>query len=124
MEPILDHDHFNAQIAGDIALGREVLGLFRHQVEMWERLLDPSMDTQAWKDAAHSLKGSARAIGATALAVRCQEAEDAADGALAARSVALAELRSVIALTLEAAAVLDHRLSMLSLRRSSQATSS
>lgn len=74
-DPQIDFDHLNRYVAGDVGLTREIFGLFIHQAEMWGRGLDPASDDEVWSSVAHSLKGSARAIGATKLATLCDHAE-------------------------------------------------
>ena len=54
--------HLETYAAGDQVVIDEVLGIFREQASLWIRLLDPA--AEGWRDAAHTLKGSARAIGA------------------------------------------------------------
>ncbi|WP_170144856.1 Hpt domain-containing protein [Litorimonas taeanensis] len=71
----IDFEHLNQYVQGDISLTKEVFGLFKHQVEMWGRLLDPAADDDSWGSVIHSLKGSAKAVGATGLAERCERAE-------------------------------------------------
>jgi HPt (histidine-containing phosphotransfer) domain-containing protein len=71
----VDFGYLETYAGGDMALVEEVLGLFREQAAMWLRLLDPAAAAEAWRDAAHTLKGSARGIGAGALADACQAAE-------------------------------------------------
>jgi HPt (histidine-containing phosphotransfer) domain-containing protein len=71
----VDFAYLETYAGGDMALVEEVLGLFREQAAMWVRLLDPAAEAEAWRDAAHTLKGSARGIGATALADACEAAE-------------------------------------------------
>jgi HPt (histidine-containing phosphotransfer) domain-containing protein len=75
---LIDMSHFEAMTCGDKSLQKEVLGLFRVQSELWMRLLNPDAPETVWRDAAHSLKGSARGIGAFDLAEACAEAEDVA----------------------------------------------
>ena len=71
----VDFGHLSVYAGGDQDLMEEVLGLFREQAAMWVRLLDPAAPAEAWRDAAHTLKGSARGIGAFALADACEAAE-------------------------------------------------
>lgn len=89
----IDFAHLDRFTAGDAALTEEVLGLFREQVELWLRVLDPALPDQSWKDAAHTLKGAALGVGAFAFADACAEAEAADARGPAARGLALAELR-------------------------------
>lgn len=71
----IDFDHLNQYVGGDADLIREVFGLFRNQVEMWGRGLDADADDDMWASVTHSLKGSARAVGAIGLAEACERAE-------------------------------------------------
>ena len=71
----VDFNYLETYAGGDMALVEEVLGLFREQAAIWVRLLDPAAEGEAWRDAAHTLKGSARGIGARALAQACGAAE-------------------------------------------------
>ena len=71
----VDFGHLQVYAGGDLALMEEVLGLFREQAAIWVRLLDPAAEADAWRDGAHTLKGSARGIGAFALADACEAAE-------------------------------------------------
>jgi HPt (histidine-containing phosphotransfer) domain-containing protein len=73
--------HLETYAADDQAVVDEVLAIFREQAAMWIRLLDPA--AEGWRDAAHTLKGSALGIGAFALADECEAAELA--GAAVAR---------------------------------------
>lgn len=71
----IDYDHLNRYVGGDPALTREIFGLFRHQVEMWGRGLTPDSEDEIWASVTHSLKGSAKAVGAIKLAQHCEAAE-------------------------------------------------
>jgi HPt (histidine-containing phosphotransfer) domain-containing protein len=71
----IDFDHLNRFVQGDVPLTKELFSLFRNQVEMWSRVLDARADDETWVSAVHSLKGSANAVGAVALAQRCERAE-------------------------------------------------
>ena len=74
--------------AGDRTVISEVLELFVAQAQR----LAPSLDAAAagWRDAAHTLKGSARGIGAQALGEACARAEAEGEGGLPAVRTALA----------------------------------
>jgi len=72
----IDFDHLNRYVGGDPELTREVFGLFRNQVEMWGRGLTADADDDMWANVTHSLKGSARAVGALKLAEACTQAEE------------------------------------------------
>ena len=71
----IDFDHLNQYVGGDTSLTAEVFGMFQHQVEMWGRVLNAEADDDTWESAAHSLKGSSLAVGATHLAELCEKAE-------------------------------------------------
>ena len=88
----VDFGHLEGFAAGDEALVEEVLGLFREQAALWLPLLDPAAEAGAWRDAAHSLKGSALGIGAAALAQACSEAEQAKEAGAPEKSLARARI--------------------------------
>lgn len=94
---LLDRAHFNHMTGGDRALQVEILALFRVQAETWS-----GVAALPWREAAHTLKGSARGIGLFALADACEVAEQASDGELEA---ALAGVRMAL---IAALAELDH----------------
>jgi HPt (histidine-containing phosphotransfer) domain-containing protein len=77
---VVDFGYLETYAGGDLSLVEEVLGLFQEQTRLWGPLLDGGND--GWKDAAHTLKGAARGIGANQLAVACESAEAAGPGAL------------------------------------------
>ena len=71
----VDFSHLENYVAGDRAVVREVLALFSEQARVVLPILDPAASDDDWRDAAHSLKGSALGIGAFALAEACNDAE-------------------------------------------------
>lgn len=71
-EPV-DLVHLSGQTMGDRALEAEVLRIFLSQAPIWLGAL--AGGNRARKEAAHTLKGSARAIGAFRLAELAAEAE-------------------------------------------------
>jgi HPt (histidine-containing phosphotransfer) domain-containing protein len=75
----VDFKHLESYVADERALVREVLGLFSDQARTVLPKLDPAASNDDWRNAAHSLKGSALGIGAFALAKLCSEAELARD---------------------------------------------
>jgi len=91
--PAVDLDHLARYSGGDAALEAEVFALFRQQVQMWIRLLQPGADAESWASAAHALKGSARSIGAAALASACEAAETVRAAGPAQRAIAAEEVR-------------------------------
>lgn len=75
----VDFSHLESYVAGDHAVVREVLGLFSDQARTVLPTLDPAAPGDDWRNAAHSLKGSALGIGAFKLAEACGVAEGARD---------------------------------------------
>jgi HPt (histidine-containing phosphotransfer) domain-containing protein len=76
----LDLVHLSRQTLGDRALEIELLGLFDKQAGQIMARLDSSLccGDQKWRhDLSHTLKGSARAIGAVRVAAAAQAYEDA-----------------------------------------------
>ncbi len=90
----IDFDHLNQYVGGDIGLTKEIFGLFKNQVDMWSRSLVADADDEIWAGLTHSLKGTAKAVGATRLAEVCESAESLiGEGARpAARQVAVEKL--------------------------------
>jgi len=71
----IDLIHLSRQTLGDRALETELLGLFTRQaIQIVERLsADLPGDSIPWRtDLAHTLKGSARAIGAIRVAIKAE----------------------------------------------------
>lgn len=101
-EPEIDFDHLNQYVGGDISLTKEVFGLFKNQVDMWAKALDAEADDSIWSGLTHSLKGTAKAIGATRLAEVCEAAETLIgdNSRLAARQVAVEQLEYRISRTM------------------------
>lgn len=96
--PILDHDHLDRQTFGDAALEREVLLLFRDQLQ--SAIADfahaPMQDRPGLL---HRLKGAARGVGAFDFADKAEKLERHLDTRLldeveAAAAVALAAVES------------------------------
>jgi len=99
----IDFEHLRTYTAGDQAVEQEVLNLFVHQVELWVRMLEDSGDEESWRDAAHSLKGSARGIGAWLVAELCDRAEKLSQDASAAeRSIVLGDIKAAISDVIDA----------------------
>ncbi|GLK81145.1 Hpt domain-containing protein [Methylopila turkensis] len=100
----IDVAHLARQTLGDRTLEREVLELFRRQARIllfrFEALTNPAERSQI----AHTLKGSARGIGATRVALAAEELERAANAgeptgkALAEVAESIAEATSAIEL--------------------------
>jgi HPt (histidine-containing phosphotransfer) domain-containing protein len=60
---------------GNTDLEREVLGLFSEQAPIYLSQLRTARSVKAWADAAHTIKGSARAVGAWQVARAAEAAE-------------------------------------------------
>ncbi len=76
--PVFDSGHLQRYTLGDRNLQTEVLGLFREQIASSLVALNEAVasnDTAAWRMAAHTLKGSAWAVGAFRLAEAAEMAE-------------------------------------------------
>ncbi|MGZ8363930.1 MAG: Hpt domain-containing protein [Caulobacteraceae bacterium] len=112
----VDFAHLERFAGGDAALIDEVLGLFREQAEVWMRLLDPHGAEQGWRDAAHSLKGSAMAVGAFGLASACEAAETAGDTSRTERERLLGDVRHALDLALADIAAYAHEQAIQSLK--------
>ncbi|WP_029029632.1 Hpt domain-containing protein [Salinarimonas rosea] len=103
--PLLDRAHLDAQTFGDADLAREVLGLFEGQLDRLPPLIAEAREPGARIDAAHTLKGSARGVGAfrvAACAEACEHGLRAGheiDGERARLAEAVALTRGVIGAT-------------------------
>jgi HPt (histidine-containing phosphotransfer) domain-containing protein len=71
----VDLVHLSRYTLGERTLEREVLGLFCTQSVVYLARLRESPSAKDWKEAAHSLKGSAQAIGAWRAAAAAERAE-------------------------------------------------
>ncbi|HEX4198285.1 MAG TPA: Hpt domain-containing protein [Caulobacteraceae bacterium] len=107
--------HLETYAAGDQAVVDEVLAIFREQAAMWIRLLDPAAEGGAWRDAAHTLKGSALGVGAFALADECEAAE-LAEADVGQRTRLLESVRTELDRALADIAAYAHEQALRSLR--------
>lgn len=103
-EPVLlDRAHLAAQTFDDADLAREVLELFSAQMRRLPPLIAATGDATARIDAAHTLKGSARGVGAARVAACAEACEQAlrsgapSQDALARLEQALAETQAEVA---------------------------
>ncbi|MBY0227069.1 MAG: Hpt domain-containing protein [Hyphomicrobium sp.] len=71
----IDHDHLRRYAMGDRQLELEVLHLFAGELPKTIRALRDARTDMDWKVAAHTLKGSARAVGAWRVAAAAVAAE-------------------------------------------------
>ncbi len=76
--PPIDFDHLRRYTLGDARLECEVLELFCSHAPMLIAELRRAGSDRSWRETAHSLKGSARAIGAWEIARTAELAELAA----------------------------------------------
>jgi HPt (histidine-containing phosphotransfer) domain-containing protein len=71
----IDWTHLSRFTLNDRALEQEVLGLFAMEAPHYLARMQTATSRQDWIEAAHTLKGSARAVGAWAIAECAQAAE-------------------------------------------------
>ena len=71
----VDLAHLQRYTLGDRSLEREVLELFHARSDLLLQHLKEADEDKAWADAAHAIKGSARAIGAWHVAKSVEAAE-------------------------------------------------
>ena len=112
----VDFRHLETFAAGDAALVEEVLGLFRQQAVLWLPLLDPTAADDAWRDAAHSLKGSALGVGAFEVARACEAAEEAFREPFGVKAARLLTVRDAVDLALADIAAYVHERALQSLK--------
>jgi HPt (histidine-containing phosphotransfer) domain-containing protein len=72
---IFDRAHLHQYTAGDGTLERELIGLFLAQFDPIRAQLSAAASADDWKFAAHTIKGSARSIGAPQIAALAEEIE-------------------------------------------------
>lgn len=73
--PLLDFEHLARYTFGDRKLEREIIELFLEQAAKSIGDLERAVTDKDWHIAAHTLKGSSRAVGALTLADVAAEAE-------------------------------------------------
>lgn len=95
----VDFEYLESFAAGDMQVVTEVLSLFQGQAEGWMARIEAP--PEGWRDLAHTIKGAARGVGATALGDVADRAErgDAsmAPELRAALADALAEIEGYLA---------------------------
>src|SRR5437868_2471453 len=95
---IFDREHLRQYTSGDPDLERELVGLFLGQFAPMRAQLDQTASAEDWKFAAHTLKGSARSIGAPRIAALAEKLETFGPGEAAkGRNKVLAELDEAMA---------------------------
>jgi HPt (histidine-containing phosphotransfer) domain-containing protein len=106
---IFDRAQLHQYTAGDGALERELIGLFLGQFAPIRAQLDAARSGDDWKFAAHTLKGSARSIGAPKIAALAERLETMSyPGPKQRKQAILSELdRAMAAFALEAEKVVE-----------------
>jgi HPt (histidine-containing phosphotransfer) domain-containing protein len=105
-QSILDLDHLKRFTGGDAAVEAEILAIFIEQADMWLKLLEVDVESDAYRSAAHTIKGAARGVGAHALGDVAEIAEKLGDDASkVARSVAAGDVREAAFAAMDAARV-------------------
>lgn len=82
----VDLVHLSRQTLGDRELEREVLDLFERQSLAMIKRLREAVNARTWAEAAHTLKGSARGIGAFGVAEAAERVECAQVDHLSSRA--------------------------------------
>jgi HPt (histidine-containing phosphotransfer) domain-containing protein len=72
---VVDYEHLHSQAAGDKSVMQEVLKLFIEHTQQVIDELERADDEKTWKLWTHTLKGSARGVGAFAVADAAADAE-------------------------------------------------
>ena len=94
-EAPIDHTHLARYTLGNRPLELEVLHLFADQAPLTLEELRSARCAKSWHVAAHTLKGSARAVGAWRVARAAEEAEAAGPGE-PGRSLLIARLDEAV----------------------------
>lgn len=100
---MIDLDHLEKYVAGDIGLRDEILSIFADQAESLGEKFSVAATDEGWRNTAHALKGASRGVGAWALGDLCEEAEEMV-GAIAGknerRAAILVSIRQKVGQTL------------------------
>jgi HPt (histidine-containing phosphotransfer) domain-containing protein len=97
--PPVDRAHLSRFTLGDERLDREILALFLGQIPLTVESLRFAVTDKDWQVAAHTLKGSARSVGAFNVARLAVEAEKL--GGIANREACLALIEKIEACAAE-----------------------
>jgi HPt (histidine-containing phosphotransfer) domain-containing protein len=111
----VDFPYLEGYCGHDGAMVDEVLAMFREQAEMWIRLLDPAA-AAGWRDAAHTLKGSALGIGAGDVAAACALAESGEGASVGEKTVMRDRVRDALDRALADIAAYNHEKALQSLK--------
>lgn len=93
----IDLVHLATYTLGNRPLERELLGMFRMQADLYVSRLEAAQSETEWKNTAHSLKGSARGLGAWAVGELAEQAERAAGADASTRRALLGEISKALA---------------------------
>jgi HPt (histidine-containing phosphotransfer) domain-containing protein len=91
----IDLAHLSRYTLGNSALQCEVLQLFAEQAPITLAQLSTAETQKAWRDAAHTLKGSARAVGAWSVA-HCAERAEAIDIAAQEKAPVIRDIEAAL----------------------------
>lgn len=93
----VDLVHLSKQTFGSKELENEVLGLFRNHSQVCLKRMKEAKSNKDWADAAHSIKGSARAIGAWEIGERAEYYERQAEaGELSDKNSACEDIGNLV----------------------------
>ena len=99
--PILDDQHLSEVTDGCASLQRHLLQLWTEAARGYAAAFDPDGTTPAWRDAVHTLRGAAGAIGAADVAAAVEAASFASDAV--GRRAAAARIRAAVERSVEEA---------------------
>jgi HPt (histidine-containing phosphotransfer) domain-containing protein len=99
---ILDREHLAQYTMGDPQLAAEIVGLFLTQMPATLALLRSAANPREWRLAAHTLKGSAMAVGAMRIARIAEDLEHCGGLRSKVRQQLLAALDGEVAAVREA----------------------
>ena len=99
-KPPVDLARLRRFTLGNVELEREIIGLFATQAPIMLEALTQARTERAWRDAAHTLKGSSGSIGAWLVADAAARGESVAE-----QTVSWANARREIAETMHASLV-------------------
>lgn len=88
----VDLVHLARYTMGNRELEREVLELFRQHSGLYLARMQDAACERTWREAAHTVKGSAKGIGAWHVAMTAEEAERLTGGAFNTRRAAMHDL--------------------------------
>lgn len=92
--PILDDHHLAEVTDGCASLQRHLLQLWAEAARGYAAAFDPDGTTSDWRDAVHTLRGAAGAIGASDVAAAVEAASFASDPV--GRRIAAARVREAV----------------------------